>query len=187
MWHTATADLSKASDPEIDAVRDTDVAVVVDEPEAMEDAPPEFGAPPEVDPRVRLGMATRTTASYVIPKEKYAPGYPTEVSQVAGEVIPDAGTAAARERAGDYGHGSLPIVVGIDPLFGTAPGFGYEYFIVHDRDINENATAQDWGIQPGIVNTADVANVSQYSASAMVRARHAAETGEGFDLNGLWD
>lgn len=187
VWQQATPPLHRGSDAELDAARDTDVAVVPDEPEAMEDAPPEFGAPAEVDPRVRLGLATRSTASFVVPTEKYAWGIPTEQGQVAGDAIPDAGTASAREKAGDFGHGSMMYAVGIDPSIGAAPSFGFEYFVVHDRDINENATASEWGIQPGFVSVGTTAEVSQFSADAMIRARHAAETGEGYDLGGLWD
>lgn len=190
MWHTATPPLDTASDPEVDAVRDTDVAIVADEREAMEDAPPEKSAPPDIDPRVRLGMVTRSTASYVFPTEKYAPPWAdnTEVGQVAGDAIPSAGSAAQREMAGDYSHGTMPIVVGIAPLLGNAPSFGAEYFVVHDKPIQDNETATIWGIQPASGgNVGDISGDANYAAQEMIRARHAAETGEGFDLNGLWD
>lgn len=126
-------------------VRSTATPVVVDAPAAMEDSPPDFNETPQGDPNPNLGIVNRQTASHWIEGEQYTPFWgPTVDDQTQHNLIIDrqvssSGTAAAREAAGQFGHGTAKYAIGIEPVADLTGGgkMGNEYLAVGKPDIQE--------------------------------------------------
>lgn len=104
---------------------------------------------PEFNETVRAttqhaGITTSNLAPPYIESHKYAPEYAAQ-AQVGPSFsrINDhqatAGTAAQREEAGQYGHGTMPVTIGIEPVLREGGAFGDDYF-----------DAGKPGIQPGM-------------------------------------
>lgn len=100
------------------------------------DAPPsEAPHAPDInetfsDPHTEGGLTTRQVASHVIPRERYVPhiGDANEDhNAIIDRQISTSGTAAAREAAGEWGHGTLQITEGIEPAIGEP--YGGDYFV----------------------------------------------------------
>ena len=115
---------------------DGPAAVAEDMPE-----PQEF----ESDPNPLLGMATRTLASAWHEGEQSPPEWIGRQdndhlhNDLVNARISSAGTAAAREAAGRWGHGTLSFAVGIEPVGDLVDGgrMGNEYFAVDKPDIQD--------------------------------------------------
>jgi len=128
-------------------VRSTATPVDDTAPPAVEDNPPDFNEIPQTDPNPNLGMVNRQTASHWVEGEQYAPFWGAEVAeQVEHNLIIDrqvstSGTAAAREAAGQFGHGTASYAVGIEPVEDLRDGgqLGNEYLAVGKPDIQETA------------------------------------------------
>lgn len=118
------------------------------------DAPPaeQKGMPEpqevETDSNPDLGFVNRQLASDWHEPEQYAPSWAPEVDanheyndRIARQVS-SSGTAAAREIAGQFGHGTLGHAVGIEPvgdLVDPNTKMGNTYFVRDERDIQETA------------------------------------------------
>lgn len=87
------------------------------------------------------GLTTRQVASAVTPSMKAPVRVEgSDLGRVADERVnetyPNGGTAAAREASGEWGHGTLKIVEGIEPTIVDGQQFGGEYFAAGERPIN---------------------------------------------------
>jgi|SRR5215471_8103151 len=128
-------------------VRSTATPVVVDAPAAMQEAPPDFNERPQGDSNPNLGMVNRQTASHWVEGEQYPPFWGGAVNDqwhhnaIIDSQISTSGTAAAREAAGQFGHGTAKYAVGIEPVSDLRDGgkMGNEYLSVGKPDIQEPA------------------------------------------------
>jgi len=97
----------------------------------------------DIDPNPELGMVERQQAPYYIPSVKSAPfwddvtGAHNRHNEIIDHQISTSGTAAAREAAGQFGHGTMPVAIGIEPVGDLQDGgrLTNEYFLAHDKPI----------------------------------------------------
>lgn len=127
-------------------VRATAVPVFHDKPAAMADDMPVMSEV-ETDHDPNLGMVNRQVASKVGGGEKYAPFWADEVNRqdehnaIIDRQVSTSGTAAAREEAGQFGHGTARYAVGIEPVgdLGDQGKLGNDYFQRNPRTIQDTA------------------------------------------------
>lgn len=128
-------------------VRSTATPVVDDAPAAMQEAPPDFNDTQDHDPNPNLGIVNRQLASHWVEGEQYSPFWQAAVDQqyehnaIIDRQVSTSGTAAAREAAGQFGHGTAKYAVGIEPVGDLRDGgkMGNEYFSAGKPDIQEPA------------------------------------------------
>jgi hypothetical protein len=160
-------------------VRTTAEPYEADAPPAVMDSTPEAQ---EVftDKNPDLGMTSRQVASYFIPGQKGVPEWlsnadaGTEHNAIVDRQVATSGTAAARESRGEWGHGTMPVSIGIEPVSDLREGgkMGNEYFVRTPRDIQETADDTMMSIPPGYDQgikgsvTADGKQASRESAMA---------------------
>lgn len=147
MWGMLYGEVSDTGSVPVDqeAVRSTTQAVDPDRPAAMMDAPEwnEF----QTDPDPALGLGPRSLASEWHGREKFVPQNLDEPSAVAEGFARQSvdqsskGTAAARERAGQTGPGTVPYAVGIEPYIRDGGAFGNDYFARQERSPQEGTGA----------------------------------------------
>lgn len=129
--------------PEED-VRTTVTTVDRNDPPAMADHAPEVNEH-LTDPDTGGGLTTRQVGGYVTPSERYAPDVgnadDTGLFDIVNRQVSTSGTAAAREMAGQWGHGTMQVVDSIEPVVGDErPGMGDEYFEAYpDHTIQRGA------------------------------------------------
>jgi hypothetical protein len=153
-------------------VRSTTAPVEPDAPPAEAKGAPEWNEV-ETDPNPHLGMATRQVASDWHQPEKYAPGWaayanPTDSATIINQQVDSSGTAAARELAGQQGHGTYAYAVGIEPVVRDGASFGADYFEAAQRGAQEDIP--DQMSRPFGVDRDDVSAVAY---AAKVNARDA--------------
>lgn len=132
------------------------------------------------DSNPKLGLEPRQLASHVIPTEKYSPFWIPEVNgqdehnAIIDRQVSSSGTAAAREASGQFGHGTLMVTEGIEPVQDLRDGgkFGNEYFTRNDRDIQEGSG--DYMTTPPGTDQSTMAMVAASGKSAAQKARDAA-------------
>lgn len=154
----------KQSDP-LDKVRST-VTTVTDDVPSVATGVPEQGNL-ETDPNTDGGLTPHAVASKVTPREKYAPATESRGDHmtVVNARISSSGTAAAREAAGEWGHGTLPVYDAMTrPADGTA--FDETYFKREERGANATAGAY---MTPH--NEADQATLEKVQQVGKSRAR----------------
>lgn len=179
---------SSAPPPSEEVVRNTATPVIPDQ------APAEASHAPDInevmtDSNPNLGMVNRTLASAWHQPQKYAPSWApdvdavTESQAIINNQVSSSGTAAARELAGQFGHGTIAFAEGIEPVQGLTDGgqFGEHYFAVDHLTANEgsgNYMSQPPGLD-------DHATVSRTAAAGKTAAR-AAQTASMYSafLNG---
>jgi hypothetical protein len=128
-------------------VRSTATPVQEDAPAAVESDSPQWNEEPETDNNPNLGIVNRTKASHWVQGEKYPPFWQAEVDNQAqhnliiDQQVSTSGTAAAREAAGQFGHGSASYAVGIEPVGDLREGgkMGNDYFSAGKPDIQSTA------------------------------------------------
>lgn len=128
-------------------VRSTAPPVEKDAPAAMESDSPQWNEVVETDQNPNLGMNNRTLASHWIKGQQTPPFWQGQVdtqfehNAIVDSRISTAGTAAQREAAGQFGHGTLSYAVGIEPVGDLREGgkMGNEYFSAGKPDIQESA------------------------------------------------
>jgi len=150
-------------------VRSTITVVQDDAPPAEMDAAPDFNET-ETDPDTEGGLTTHQLASHVIPSVQYVPhvGNANEdLNAIVDDRISTSGTAAAREMAGEWGHGTLKVVEGIEPAIRDGARFGNEYFAADNRPL---AASGDY-MTPA--QPADAATVARAQATGTDNARDA--------------
>lgn len=126
-------------------VRMTTSPVTPDAPAAMADTAPDHNEV-ETDPNPLLGMATRQLASTWHEPQKYAPAWAGSVDSadehnaIVDRRISSSGTAAAREAAGEFGHGTLAYAEGIESVGDLVDGgkMGNEYFTTVAKPVQSN-------------------------------------------------
>jgi hypothetical protein len=160
-------------------VRRNTVPVIQDAPPAEMTSAPDFNEV-ATDSNPALGLEPRQLASHVIPSQKSAPFWIPEVNSqtehnaVIDRQVSTSGTAAAREAAGQFGHGTLMVTEGIEPVQDLREGgkFGNEYFKREDRVVQEGS-GNYMSVPPGSDQTT-MAMVAATGKSAAQRAREAA-------------
>lgn len=149
-------------------VRSTVTAVQDDAPAAVQTAPPGYNDM-ATDPDTEGGLTTRQLASYVIPSERYAPAAGNANTDFTARIdgqVSTSGTAAAREASGAWGHGTLKIVEGIEPVLRDGNRLGSEYFTASEREPTSLA-----GVSPS--QTADPDTTADAAATGAANARAA--------------
>lgn len=158
-------------------VRTTATPVLKDAPAAMADHAPDRNEV-ETDQNPNLGIGGRQLASTWHQPEKYAPGWAGEVNDahlhndLIDRQVSSSGTAAAREMAGEFGHGTIAYAEGIEPVADLVDGgkMTNNYFTVDKDGGNPNSLT---GVQPA--NGLDRAAVSDASAAGKTAAAKAAQ------------
>lgn len=158
-------------------VRSTVTESVPDAPPAEAAGAPEFNEV-ETDTSTHTGLVTRQVASDWHQPEKYAPSWadranPTaSFASVNGRIDSD-GTAAAREMAGQFGHGTMGYAVGIEPVIRDGGQYGADYFAV-DRPDLQDGMGNQMSLAPGIDH--DTTGAVAGAAKAATRDATAAST-----------
>jgi hypothetical protein len=145
-------------------VRSTATPALVDAPAAVQSSPPEFNEPAETDENPALGMVNRTLASHWVEGVQTAPFWGPEVNAqwehnaLIDRQVSSSGTAAQREAAGEFGHGTASYAVGIEPTSDLREGgrMSNEYFAANDRTAQEGVTPQ-MEVPPGYDQAATAA------------------------------
>lgn len=124
-------------------VRSTVTTVQADAPASMAPAAPDVNQF-ESDPLTEGGLTGHQLASKVTAPEHYAPpaGNANDAAQMFGRVndaISTSGTAAARESAGQWGHGTLTVTEGIEPVLPDGTRFTEQYFAAGQRNVQDTA------------------------------------------------
>ena len=154
-------------------VRATTAPVERDAPPAEAQGAPEFNEV-ETDSNPNLGgLSTRQLASDWHEPEKYPPSWAgtatAEHNAIVDRQVASAGSAAERELAGQYGHGTTGWAYGIEPTIREGGAFGNEYFAANERDIQDepSVTAESRGVQPALgMDRESIAGIGAYGNSA---------------------
>lgn len=123
-------------DPE--SVRSTVTVVQDDAPPSVAPAAPDYNQV-MTDPETEGGLTSHDLASAVTPSVQYVPnmGNANDVGDAVqarvNDTISTGGTAAAREASGEWGHGTMQIVQGIEPTLVDGHQFGSDYFAAENR------------------------------------------------------
>lgn len=160
-------------------VRSTATPVERDAPPAMATDMP-LPQEVETDHNPNLGMVNRQVSSKWIDRMRSTPFWLGKVSAgtasnaIINEKVSSSGYAASQEEIGNWGHGTMPAAIGIEPVSDLTDGgkMGNEYFKTHERDIQETAGAV---MQPP--TNYDQGTSGAVSASGKVDARKAAMAG----------
>jgi hypothetical protein len=165
-----------------------DAEIPIDENAVRSTATPaNEGAPPAETPNTpefnefdtyseeAVGMSTRNVTGSYFPIEKSAPEWTDDVDQahnandIINRQVSSSGTAAAREKAGEFGHGTTPISKAIEPVIRDGGRMGNDYFTAYDPDIQASAT-RETGIQPDMQGFGpgreNVGNTAAYGKTA---------------------
>lgn len=137
-------------------VRMTTAPYNIDAPPAEQQNPPEQGEV-ETDSNPDLGLVNRQLASDWHPAAYPArPDWLDRASdqshiEIINDQVASSGTAAARESAGTFGHGTIPYANGIEPQHDLTDGgkLGNDYFVRNERMPMEG---MDYDVQPTIVD-----------------------------------
>jgi hypothetical protein len=162
-------------------------------------APAEIPNTPEfnefdTDSSEHVGMSTRNVTGEYHPIEKFSPSWADEVDEShnlndrINRQVSSSGTAASRERAGEYGHGTMAVTKSIEPVIREGGAMGNDYFAAYDPDIQSSATPET-GVQPDLQGMGpgreNVGNTAAYgktasrdaAAAAVYSAFYSAQTG----------
>ena len=124
------------SEADADEVRTTITHVDPDAPPAEQPDAPEWNAL-LVDTDTEGGLTTTQLASHVKPSRRGAPVADTTARDTARDAVDASnstgGHAAAREASGDWGHGTMKIVEGIEPIIVDGHQFDGTYFAADNR------------------------------------------------------
>lgn len=166
-----------------EVVRTTATPVDINAPAAMQEDMPEMSEV-ETDPNPDLGMVNRQLASQWVDSEQYPPIHKWQVdadeehNAIVDRQVSSSGTAAAREAAGVWGHGTAAYAVGIEPVGDLRDGgkMGNQYFVRDSRSVQ--ATMDDSmsnAIGPDRSTIADVAATGKVNARKAQQASLYAE------------
>lgn len=159
---------SSGGDADRNAVRSTTHPVQQDIPAAEQKDAPEFNEF-ESDPNPDIGLGPRQLASDWHETEKYAPFWIGEDKvdrEVIDRKIATSGTAAAREAAGQFGHGTMGYAYGIEPVIRDGAEFGADYFAANKQGGFNSHSTSDTGVQPVDVNQDDLRGITAYGKDA---------------------
>lgn len=116
-------------------VRSTVTVVDHDQPSSVQDSAPDFNEL-DIDPHTEGGLTRHDMASHVIGSERYIPAAGNANQDLNAQVnnqVSSSGTAAAREAAGQWGHGTFKAVEGIEPVIRDGNVLGSDYFASNER------------------------------------------------------
>lgn len=171
-------------------VRNTATPVYDGDPAAEQDDAPELNEI-RTDTNPHLGMVGRQLGSHVIPMQKSIPpwlngvNHNADTNDIVNRQVSTSGTAAAREASGQWGHGTILITEGIEPVQGLTDGgrFDNAYFAANDPGIQSSAgnfmstaPGQDYTV-PGLVAATGKANARAATQSSSYDAFYNAITG----------
>ncbi len=152
-----------------------------DTPPAEMDAPPDFNEV-ETDDNPNLGFVNRQLAGDWHESEQYSPSWGPAVdgnhnhNDIIDRQVSSSGTAAQREMAGQFGHGTAAHSVAIEPVIRDGAAFGNTYFMSNEQpaqptmdpsmSIPPGADSDTRGavMAAGKLQTRDAAVASQYAA-----------------------
>jgi hypothetical protein len=165
-------------------VRSTATPVDKDAPAAMQVDMPEMSEV-ETDKNPNLGMVNRQLGSKWIDRTRGIPSWLGKVADgtnnnsIVNEQVSTSGYSASQEAAGNWGHGTMPAAIGIEPVGDLREGgkMGNEYFVTVDRPVQETSdntmmsppTNYDQGIT-GRVAVLGKANARAAAAAAQYNA-----------------
>ena len=150
---------SPASEP---SVRSTITVVDDGAPSAVAEHSPEYnGADDERYAHQSGGLTRHDEAAYQAPSAQYVPVITTANSDFVGAVnrqISTAGTAAARELAGHWGHGTFNFTDATEPAIDHSREFGSDYFVADNRVARVSSQMEpinDGPIDPSLITTSN--------------------------------
>jgi|SRR6478735_171470 len=158
-------------------VRNTATPVYHDAPPAMQTDLPEQSHI-ETDTNPDLGMVNRQKGSHWTDRFRSRPNWipevdnQTEYNAIVDRQVSSSGTAAAKEATGEWGHGTIPYAVGIEPVGDLRDGgkMGNEYFKTNVRNIQDTSDNTMMSTPPGL----DRSVTGTVMAEGKVNARKAA-------------
>lgn len=119
------------------------------EPIRTDNAEAEAASAPEWNQRAAdespqlVGLSPRVKGAETIDTAKYAPWWAAAASEphniVIDRQVASSGTAAAREVAGQQGHGTMQYADSVEPVIRDGAKFGNDYFKVGATDIQSGA------------------------------------------------
>lgn len=177
-WHRRPVSDSEAN------VRDTVTTVQADAPSSVAPDAPDFNET-DTDPITEGGLTPHQMASHVIPSERYVPNIGnanTDFSAPVDSRISTSGTAAQREMTGQWGHGTLKVVQGIEPTIRDGHAYGADYFVAHDRP-KAHADGEITPSEPtdpmtsAVAQSAGTAGARQAVQESIYAAMHSARMG----------
>lgn len=156
----------------IDPVRTDDGAEAISRPESEQAV--------ETDPSGQLtGLTHRQVAGYVEPTRRYIPWQAllatADYASPINAQVATSGTAAAREAAGQWGHGTIQAVESIEPTLTSEREYGQDYFTTNARQIQDGIRSD---MSPEVVDREGIAASGASSATAM----RAASTASRWDV-----
>lgn len=167
-------------------VRSTTNVIDNDAPASVADSAPDFNET-VTDLDTEGGLTSRQVASHIKDSAKSSPvvGNANEdLNGIVDRQISTSGTAAARESAGQWGHGSLLITEGIEPVIRPGTEFSDTYFAANANDIQSgtgNYISPANPADPGTLAAAQSQGTAAARESApvdMYAAFHAARMGK---------
>ena len=119
-------------------VRSTTDVVQHDEAPATQEHPTDFNET-FTDPVTDGGLTSRQLSSHVVPSARFVPNVDASAQDdhngIINRQVSSSGTAAAKEATGQWGHGTLQIVEGIEPTIRDGGALGAHYFRTHERPL----------------------------------------------------
>lgn len=154
-----------------DSVRSTVTMVEDDVPAEMHHAP-EFNET-VTDPDTGGGLTSRQVSSFVIPSSRGVPNVAASASsehtEIVNRQVSTSGESAAKEATGQWGHGTLQIVQGIEPTITDGQQYGSDYFRTFDRPQSASGSY----LTPS--RPTDTATEASAQAAATRGSRHAVQ------------
>jgi hypothetical protein len=147
-------------------VRSTITRVDDTDPPAVQEHTPDWNET-ATDPDTLGGLTPRQLASHVIPSDRYVPNVGAsaqdEHNAIVNRQVSTSGVAPAKEATGEWGHGTLKIVEGIEPVLHDA-ALGSDYFTGHERQ-----AANIDGLTPAQSADPETTGAAQQQANAAAR------------------
>jgi hypothetical protein len=157
---------------DIEHVRTTVTVVEDDAAPAMQAHAPDWNEY-DTDPDTGGGLTARQLGSHVVPSSRYVPAIGNANEDLNGIVdrqVSTSGTAAAREASGQWGHGTMQVIEGIEPAIVDGQAFGETYFKAHPRPDNPNG-----GDYMSPAQTSDPATIAAAQATGENLSRSAVQ------------
>lgn len=152
-------------------VRSTVEPVRTDPQNAENDSPPDWNEKESDESGQLVGLSPRVEGAYTVDSEQYVrPDLFLEGSPYNWDIdkqVSSSGTAAAREAAGEWGHGTLQYADSIDPL-NPAQHYGNERFLSQPLTANEGSGAY----MTPVIEDQWLQQVAQASAAQRSRAAY---------------
>lgn len=154
---------------DVDEVRSTVTVVDDSAPSAVQETMPDFNEHP-TDPDTEGGLTGHQLGSHIIPSEQFVPDVGNaneDLNSIINRQVSTSGTAAAREAAGEWGHGSLLVVEGIEPTIRDGNKFGEDFFSAGAHTVQAGAGSM---MTPAQRNDPGTTQAVQDAAEANSRA-----------------